>query len=66
LYRLGVVAQVSPELLELARMLETDAVSARGVARPERVISDCMSPLYRRHDQPLRDELRRVIRLLEE
>jgi hypothetical protein len=66
LYRLGVVARVRPELLALARMLETDAVSAQGVARAERVISDCMSPLYGGDDKPLRDELRRVIRLLGE
>jgi hypothetical protein len=66
LYQLGVVAQVRPELLSLAWLLETDAVSARGVARAERVISDYMSPLYGRDDQLLRDELARVIRLLGE
>jgi hypothetical protein len=66
LYRLGVVARVRPELLALVRLLEADAVSARGVARAERVISDCMSPLYGRDGQPLREELRRVIRLLAE
>jgi hypothetical protein len=65
LYHPTTVARVETELLEIAYLLKNDeAVSVRGVARAERVISDGMSPLYDWDHRQLRDELKRVLVLL--
>jgi hypothetical protein len=60
-----VVAQVADELRELGAVLRTEAVSARGVARLERLVSRATSPLYGRDIAVLREELSRVRWLLD-
>ena len=58
------VAQVTDELRELAAVLRTGAVSARGVARLERLVSRATSPLYGHDVVAVRQELCRVGLLL--
>ena len=64
LFEPRVVAQVADELRELGAVLRTEAVSARGVARAERLVSRATSPLYGRDVAALHDELGRVRGLL--
>jgi hypothetical protein len=64
LFQLGVVAKASPDLDDVIRLLRTDRISARGVARAERVMTDAASPLYGYEVEALLEELDRVRRLL--
>ena len=64
LFEPPVVAQVADELRELGVVLRTEAVSARGVARLERLVSRATSPLYGRDVAALREELGHVRGLL--
>lgn len=57
---LGIVAKATPDLHELVGLLHGDHVSARGVARAERLITDGASPLYGHNVSALRAELHRV------
>lgn len=59
-----VVAMVADELREVADLLRVGGVSARGVARLERLIKDAVSPLYGLDVSALRHELYYVRDLL--
>ena len=52
------------ELRDVIGLLRTDGVSARGVARAERLVERAGSPLYGQDVAALREELRRVRDLL--
>jgi hypothetical protein len=54
------VAEAAEDLLAVARALEVECVSAQGVARAERLITDETSPLYGHDLTAFRAELRRV------
>jgi hypothetical protein len=60
-----VVAAVEPELGRVAARLQTGAADARGVAMLERLIRHGESVLYGDDVRPLREELRRVLFLME-
>jgi hypothetical protein len=66
LFELGVVLQVADELRELGAVLRTGCVSARGVARLERLVSHASSPLYGNDVAALNQELCRARGLLRE
>jgi hypothetical protein len=66
LYEPRVVAAVADELREVIGLLRADGVSARGVARVERLITHAVSPLYGLEVSPLREELARVRDLLKD
>ena len=52
------------ELRDVIGLLRTEGVSARGVARAERLVERAVSPLYGQDVGALREELRRVRDLL--
>ena len=52
------------ELRDVIGLLRTEGVSARGVARAERLVEHVVSPLYGQDVGALREELRRVRDLL--
>ena len=54
------IAGAIDDLRTVARALETENVSAQGVARAERVITDDASPLHGHDAIALRAELRRI------
>ncbi|MGH2887639.1 MAG: hypothetical protein ACRDPA_33895 [Solirubrobacteraceae bacterium] len=58
------VRMVAEELRDVIGLLRTEGVSARGVARAERLVEHGVSPLYGRDVGALREELRRVRDLL--
>ena len=60
-----VVRLVAGELRDVIGLLRADGVSARGVARAERLVEHAVSPLYGQDVGALREELRRVRDLLE-
>jgi hypothetical protein len=62
LYEPSVVAAVADELREVVGLLRADGVSARGVARVERLIKRAGSPLYGLEVSPLREELGSCVR----
>lgn len=64
LFEPRVVAQVTDELTELGAIVRSEAVSARGVARVERLVRHATSPLYGRDVAALHEELCRVRELL--
>ena len=66
LYEPRVVAAVADELCEVIGLLRAEGVSARGVARVERLIKHAVSPLYGLEVSALRDELGCVRDLLED
>ncbi len=57
LYEPRVVGAVDDELREIIALLRADAVSARGVARVERLVKHAVSPLYGLGVSALREEL---------
>ena len=57
LYEPRVVAAVADELREVIGLLRAEGVSARGVARVERLIKHAVSPLYGLEVSVLREEL---------
>ena len=59
-----VVRLVAGELRDVIGLLRTEGVSARGVARAERLIEQALSPLYGQDVGALREELYRVRDLL--
>ena len=65
LYEPSVVAAVADELCAVIVLLRADGVSARGVARVERLIKHGVSPLYGLEVSALREELGCVRDLLE-
>jgi hypothetical protein len=65
LFRVQVVAAVSPELAELARALRRTDCQAAGVALTQRLLCDGTSPLYGEDIARLRETLRRVRSRLE-
>jgi len=60
-----VVSTLTGELFDVISLLRTPSVSARGVARAERLVERALSPLYGGDVGALRAELRRVRDLLE-
>jgi hypothetical protein len=60
-----VVRMVAGELRDVIGLLRAEAVSARGVARAERLVERAASPLYGQDADALREELCRVRDLLE-
>ena len=52
------------ELRDVIGLLRAEGVSARGVARAERLVERAVSPLYGQDVGALREELRRVRDLL--
>ena len=54
------IAEAFDELLEVAHALVTEEVSAQGVARAERLITDGASPFYGHDSIVLRAELHRI------
>ena len=60
-----VVRLVAGELRDVIGLLRAEEVSARGVARAERLVERAVSPLYGQDAGALREELRRVCDLLE-
>ena len=60
-----VVRLVAGELRDVIGLLRADGVSARGVARAERLVEHAVSPLYGQDVGALRAEVRRVRDLLE-
>ena len=60
-----VVAMAAADLRDVIGLLRTEGVSARGVARAERLVEHAVSPLYGQDVGALREELRRVLDLLE-
>ena len=62
LYEPSVVATVADELREVIGLLRADGVSARGVARVERLIKHAVSPLYGLEVSALREELGGCVR----
>ena len=60
-----VLRMAAGELREVSGLLRTEGVSARGVARAERLVERAVSPLYGQDADALREELRRVRDLLE-
>lgn len=61
-----VVAMVTDELREVIGLLRAEGVSARGVARTERLVTHAVSPLYGHEGGALREELCRVRDLLKD
>ena len=61
-----VVATVTDELREVIGLLRAEGVSARGVARTERLVPHGVSPLYGYEVSALREEVRRVSDLLKD
>ena len=61
-----VVAMVTDELREVIALLRAGGVSARGVARTERLVTHAVSPLYGHEVSALREELCRVRDLLKD
>lgn len=59
-----VLTMAAGELRDVIGLLRTEGVSARGVARAERLVERAMSPLYGQDVGALREELRRVRDLL--
>ena len=59
-----VVRMVAGELRDVIGLLRAEGVSARGVARAERLVERAVSPLYGQDVGALREELRRVRDLL--
>ena len=59
-----VVRMVAGELRDVIGLLRAEGVSARGVARAERLVERVISPLYGQDVGALREELRRVRDLL--
>ncbi len=59
-----VVRTVAGELRDVIGLLRAEDVSARGVARAERLVERAVSPLYGQDVGALREELRRVRDLL--
>ena len=59
-----VVRLVAGELRDVIGLLRTEGVSARGVARAERLVERAVSPLYGQDVGALREELCRVRDLL--
>ena len=59
-----VVRLVAGELRDVIGLLRAEGVSARGVARAERLVEHVVSPLYGQDVGALREELRRVRDLL--
>ena len=59
-----VLTMAAGELRDVIRLLRTEDVSARGVARAERLVERAMSPLYGQDVVALREELCRVRDLL--
>lgn len=59
-----VVTMVADELRDVIGLLRTERVSARGVARAERLVEHAVSPLYGQDVGALREELSRVRDLL--
>ena len=55
-----VVRTVAGELRDVIGLLRAEEVSARGVARAERLVERAASPLYGQDVGALREELRRV------
>ncbi len=55
---------VTDELRDVIGLLRADGVSARGVARAERLVTDAVSPLYAHEVSAPREELCRVRDLL--
>ena len=60
-----VLRMAAGELREVSGLLRTEGVSARGVARAERLVERAVSPLYGQDVGALREELFRVRDLLE-
>jgi hypothetical protein len=60
-----VLTMAAGELRDVIGLLRTQGVSARGVARAERLVERAVSPLYGQDADALREELRRVRDLLE-
>ena len=60
-----VLTMAAGELRDVIGLLRTEGVSARGVARAERLVEHAVSPLYGQDADALREELRRVRDLLE-
>jgi hypothetical protein len=56
----GPITDTTDDLLALAQALNTAAVTAQGVARAERLISDTASPFYGEDAIAFRAELRRI------
>ena len=54
------IAETIDELLEVEHALSTDEVSAQGIARAERLITDGASPFYGHDSIALRAELHRI------
>jgi hypothetical protein len=54
------IAEAVDELLEVAHALATEEVSAQGIARAERLITDGASPFYGHDSIVLRAELHRI------
>ena len=61
-----VVAMVTDELHEVIGLLRAEGVSARGVARTERLATHAVSPLYGHDVSALREELCGVRDLLKD
>ena len=59
-----VLRMAAGELRDVIGLLRTEGVSARGVARAERLVEHAVSPLYGQDVGALREELRRVRDLL--
>ena len=59
-----VLRMAAGELRDVIGLLRTEGVSARGVARAERLVEHAVSPLYGQDAGALREELRRVRDLL--
>ncbi len=65
LFEPRIVAMVTDEVRDVIGLLRAGGVSARGVARAERLVTHGVSPLYGHEVSALRDELSRVRDLLE-
>lgn len=64
LFDVAMLASVEGDLRALISELRMTAATARGVARAERILTDECSPLHGHDPDALRNELRRVRRLL--
>jgi hypothetical protein len=64
LFEPRIVRAVANELGDVIESLRTEGISARGVARAERLVERAVSPLYGQEEEPLREELCRVLELL--
>lgn len=64
LFEPRIVRAVANELGDVIESLRAEGISARGVARAERLVERAVSPLYGQEEEPLREELCRVLELL--